>query len=113
MHLQENESKKWWKVTVNLAEVSLQNAHMELEHNFDDTEYVIVCQPPNGIKQALFVDKYNAKKKVVTSSDVDDQGQTRVNIGDILNVYKVTCTAEDANKIGEQKYSEDIKYFIF
>ena len=32
---------------------------------FDDTEYVIVCLPPNGIKQALFVDKYNAKKKVL------------------------------------------------
>ena len=64
LHLQENESKKWWKVTVDFAEMSLKNAHTELEQHFDDTEYVIVCQPPNGIKEALFVDKYNAKKKV-------------------------------------------------
>ena len=87
--------------------MSLKNVHRELEQNFDDTEYVIVCQPPNGIKQALFVDKYNAKKKVVTSSDVDDQGQIRVNIGDIQSLYKVTCTVEDANKIGELEFTNN------
>ena len=115
-HLQENNSKRWWKITVKLTEVPLQNAREQLEDHFDEFEHLIVCkceQGTNVLKQVLFVDKYNGKKGVVTSNNVDGSVQARVNIGDIQNLYKVTCTAEDANKIGEQKYSEDIKSTSF
>ena len=109
-HLQDNKFKQWWKVTVELTEVPLQNAHTQLENHFDEFEHLIAYEckhETNGIKQVLFVDKYNGKKGVVTSNNVDGSVRARVNIGDITNLYKVTCRVEDANKIGELEFTNN------
>ena len=98
--LQDGMKKKWWDVTLNVEEVPSEQYHEELRENIENSEYVLVYKHEGAILHAVYVFSYNSKKKCVRSinsrGDIDQN--PRIQIRDICNLYKIKCTATEAQR---------------
>ena len=130
-HLQEIRASMWYVVNLDVAEVSpedkekidkmepseLQRWKAERMDNMDKMlkdmekcELVLNYYYQGKIMHAVFVDSYNVRKKIVkcvNSNGLKDP-YLRVPIEDILNLYKVTCTAKMAQRETDGMFSSSI-----
>ena len=107
-HLQENQTKTWYVVTPNVSEVPPEDQEEMLremkevneEGEVKECELVLNYYSQPGMMHAVYVDRYIKNKKIVKC--VNSAGQIdpylRVPLKDVLNLYKVTCTAVVATR---------------
>ena len=84
-------------MTLNVSEIPPED-HDEKLQEMEKCEFVLNYFYKSPVAHLVFVDSYNAKKKIVKC--INSNGQidpyVRVPIQEILNLYKVTCTAVEA-----------------
>ena len=99
-HLQEVQTKNWWKMTLNVKEIQdfkklSPEVQDEILRDMENCELVLTYLSTPSQEHAIYAAKYNASKK--TLKCVDSAGEVepypRVPIRDVLHLYKVTCTA--------------------
>ena len=106
-HLQENKTKMWWDIAVKVEEILQKMQHDELKKNMEFFEHVLVYKP--GVLHSVYVDKYNPNNKMVTciNSFGGFNPNPRVELKDVVKLYRISCTAEivkkkkkDSGKVG-------------
>ena len=107
-HLQEDQTKTWYVVTPHVSEVPPEDQEEMLremkevneEGEIKECELVLNYYSQPGMMHAVYVDRYIENKKIVKC--VNSAGQIdpylRVPLKDVLNLYKVTCTAVVATR---------------
>ena len=82
-----------------VLEISTQQYDSELR-KLKQNEYVLVYDNSPQSLHTVYVDKYDASKKIVkclNSHGKKDQ-RPRIRLQDIVKLFRVTCTAVDAKK---------------
>ena len=105
-HLQENQTKTWYVVTPNVSEVPPEDQEEMLremkevneEGEMKECELVLNYYSQPGMMHAVYVDRYIKNKKIVKYSAGQIDPYLRVPLKDVLNLYKVTCTAVVATR---------------
>ena len=99
-HLQEVQTKNWWIITLNVKEIQdfrklSPEVQDEILRDMENCELVLNYYSTPTRAHAIYAENYNAEKKwlkcVNSSGEVDPF--PRILIRDVLNLYKVTCTA--------------------
>ena len=101
IRLQEVKSKKWFRVKIDdVLEISTQQHDSELR-KLKQNEYVLVYKYSSQSLHTVYVDKYDASKKIVecinSHGNIDQRPCIRLQ--DIVKLYRVTCTAVDATAV--------------
>ena len=101
IRLQEVKSKKWFRVKIDdVLEISTQQHDSELR-KWKQNEYVLVYKYSSQSLHTVYVDKYDASKKIVecinSHGNIDQRPCIRLQ--DIVKLYRVTCTAVDATAV--------------
>ena len=119
-HLQEDQTKTWYVVTPNVSEVPPEDQEEMLremkeineEGEMKECELVLNYYSQPGMMHAVYVDRYIKNKKIVKC--VNSAGQIdpylRVPLKDVLNLYKVTCSAVVATRNNDNNdFKENVK----
>ena len=79
---------------LNVVEVLPEDRHKMLQET-ENCEFVLNYFPSPQVAHSVYVDRYNASKKIVKC--VNSLGKLdpnpRIQLKDVLNLYKVTCSA--------------------
>ena len=109
-HLQDQSTKNWWDVTIEVEEVSPQQFHEELKHKMAKYEFVVVYKSHGTSLHAVYVEKYKPVQQRVRC--INSWGSKDPNpdltIKDVLKLYRVKCSAIDP-QIQQLKKEENLE----
>ena len=94
-HLQDQSTKNWWDVTLEVEEVSPQQFHEELKHKMAKYEFVVVYKSDGTSLHAVYVEKYKPvlqRVRCINSWGSKDPNPD-LTIKDVLKLYRVKCSA--------------------
>ena len=85
----------FFTVTLEIKEIQKADHLEELRNNGSHFEHVLVYDSGGGIKHAVHVDKLSKSNKVICENSFGpENADVRIALDDVLNLYRVHCTAE-------------------